>query len=83
MANGFLKRRAVDSDDVKTYLGEGMLFEAFITLIREAESTEEIDEIEFQAQREFEVQCRDMLTEEELESIQYEATDYRRKLRWE
>ena len=83
MANGFLKRMAIENEDVRTYLDEGMFFEAFITLIREAESSEEIDEIELQAEREFDVKCRDMLTEDELESIQYEAMDYRRYLRME
>ena len=83
MANGFLKRMAIENEDVRTYLDEGMFFEAFITLIREAESSEEIDEIELQAEREFDVKCRDMLTEDELKSIQYEAMDYRRYLRME
>ena len=83
MAYRYLQRQSKENEDVKTYLDEGMIFEAFITLIREAPTTDDIDEIEYQAEKEFEVKSRQLLTEEELESIQVEATDYRKKLMME
>lgn len=79
MARGFLQKYA--NQEVKMYLKDGMVFEAFILLIREAETTDEIDEIEYQAYKEFEVKCRNTLTEDELGSIEIEAIFYRRDLK--
>ena len=69
MAYGFLKRQAKIYEGVKTYLKEGMIFEAFIEIIREADLPPE----EIYRQIETEAYLKNSrLTEDEYESLQIE-----------
>ncbi len=76
MAYGYLKRKMEEGKDIKIFLEEGMLFSAFITLVREAETREELAEIEEEAEKESKIKSRDAINKEELESIQYEIGYY-------
>lgn len=79
MAYGYLKRVANEHNEIKDYLKEGMVFESFIVLIREAETIEELENLEIQIENEGTLK-RSRLTEEEFVSLGYELMDYIRYL---
>lgn len=73
MAYGFLKRLSKKDSNLKDYLQEGMVFEAFIYLIREGEIPPQklFNEIEKEAYLK-----NPRLSEVEYSSLHYEWCDY-------
>ena len=79
MAYGFLKNLAHNDENIRTFIQEGQVFEAFIYLIRESDlSAEKIwAEIEKEGYLK-----NSRLTEDEYESLAYEWDDYTRMGKW-
>lgn len=73
MAYGFIERISENDSEVKAYLDEGMLFEAWIMCIRNAD----VDADTFWRKWEQEKELKSPnLTEDEIISIEYEYFDY-------
>lgn len=79
MAYGFLKRLAKENESIKDYLDEGMVFEAFIVVIRESDlpAQKVFDEIEKEGYLKY-----SRLTGEEYTSLMYEWLEYTRNGEW-
>ena len=70
MAYGFLRREAEKNNWVKDYLDDGMIFEAFITVIRESDTSAEkiVDAVEKEIYLK-----NSRLTDDEAETLQVEC----------
>ena len=79
MAYGFLRKVAQDDENVKTFIQEGQVFEAFIHLIRESDLS--ADKIWSEIEKEGYLK-NSRLTEDEYESLAYEWEDYTRMGQW-
>ncbi len=80
MAYGKLEKYATENETVKTYLNEGMYFEAWITYIREApkDAQQIADDIDQEVNLK---KCS--LTDDEKESLQCEAMEYLQNRKYE
>lgn len=76
MAYGFEKQQAKIDSDVKLYLNENMIFEAWTMIIRHWEG--DFDTLWEKLEQEF-MKKSTKLTADEIESLEYEFHDYRRK----
>jgi len=76
MAYNFENKIAKTDDDVKLYLDEGMHFEAWTMIIRHW--TGNFDDLWEKLEQEF-MKKSTPLTEDEIESLDYEFHEYRKK----
>ena len=82
MAYGYLKNMAKNDADVELYYDEGMYFEAFTMCIRNAQSSEELDEVWNQIEREASLK-NTRLNDEDYESLSIEWINYEHDMRFE